>query len=228
MIDLSPIWISLKTGIVSILIVFLLGVLAAGWIFNMKNKTLKILIDGLFTLPLVMPPTVLGFFLLYLFGVNGWIGSFFLNVFHIRIAFSWLATVIAAITVSFPLLYRSVKSAFELVDPDMLAAARTLGMKESVIFVKILIPNAIPGMISGGILAFARGLGEFGATSMLAGNIAGKTRTLPLAVYSEVVGGNMEMANFYVLIIVVLCFIAVIFMNYYAVKNEQRKKETKN
>lgn len=225
MIDLSPIWISLKTGIVTIIIVFILGILVARWVLNLKNHALKIFIDGLLTMPLVLPPTVLGFFLLYIFGVNGWIGSILLDAFHIRITFSWIATVIAAVTVAFPLMYRSTKSAFELVDQDMLNAARTLGMSETSIFIKIMIPNALPGIISGSILAFARGLGEFGATSMLAGNIAGKTRTLPLAVYSEVAGGNMSQAGIYVAVIVVICFIGVIFMNYYALKEEKRKKE---
>ncbi|MGN1277477.1 MAG: molybdate ABC transporter permease subunit [Floccifex sp.] len=225
MIDLSPIIISLKTGIVTIVIVFIIGIFAARWVFNMKNHTLKIMIDGLFTMPLVLPPTVLGFFLLYLFGINGLIGSFFYDVWGIRISFSWFATVIASVTVSFPLMYRSTKSAFELVDQDMINAARTLGMSEMSIFFKIMIPNALPGIISGSILAFARGLGEFGATSMLAGNIAGKTRTLPLAVYSEVAGGNMNIAGCYVFVIVVICFIGVIFMNYYALKEDKRKKE---
>lgn len=226
MYDLSPIWISIKTGILTIIIVFILGILAARWIFTMKNNTLKIILDGIFTMPLVLPPTVLGFFLLYVFGVNGLVGSFFMKLFHIRIAFSWIATVIAAITVAFPLMYRSAKSAFELVDKDMIHAARTLGMKESTIFIKVIIPNALPGIISGSILAFARGLGEYGATSMLAGNISGKTRTLPLAVYSEVAGGDMQTAGFYVFIIVAICFIAVVIMNYYALKEERRKNET--
>ncbi|MGN1182755.1 MAG: molybdate ABC transporter permease subunit [Faecalibacillus sp.] len=225
MIDLSPIWISLKTGIFTIMIVFILGIIAARWVLNLKNNTLKIMIDGLLTLPLVLPPTVLGFFLLYIFGVHGLVGSFLLEVFHIRITFSWIATVIAAVTVAFPLMYRSTKGAFELIDQDIIDAARTLGMSEMTIFIKIMIPSALPGIISGSILAFARGLGEFGATSMLAGNISGKTRTLPLAVYSEVAGGNMSQAGFYVMIIVVICFVAVVIMNYYSLKEEKKKKE---
>lgn len=226
MIDTSPIWISIKTGIVSILIVFVLGILAARMVFNMKNQVLKIIIDGIFTMPLVLPPTVLGFFLLYIFGVNGCVGSFFMDVFNVRIAFSWVATVIASITVAFPLMYKSTKSAFELVDKDMIHAAQTLGMKKSAIFIKILIPNALPGIMSGTILAFVRGFGEYGATSMLAGNILGKTRTMPLAIYSEVAGGDMQSAGFYVWIIVAICFIAVVLMNVYTYKKEKCKNET--
>ena len=114
---------------------------------------------------------------------------------------------------SFPLMYRSARGAFEQVDPNLTAAARTLGMGEWAIFWKVLFANAIPGVVSGGVLAFARGLGEFGATAMIAGNIAGKTRTLPMAVYSEVAAGNMDTAYSYVLVIVVIAFISVVLMN---------------
>ena len=171
--------------------------------------------DGIFTLPMVLPPTVAGFFLLMIFGVNQPIGKFFMNVFGVRIAFSFSATVIAAVVISFPLMYRNSRGAFEQVDTDLVYAARTLGMSEWNIFLKVLIPNALPGIISGGVLAFARGLGEFGATAMLAGNIIGKTRTLPVAVYSEVMSGNMESAAFYVWVIIGICFTAVILLNLY-------------
>ena len=187
MIDYSPIWISFKCAAFSIFITFFLGLFAARWMMTLKNKVIQLIFDGIFTLPLVLPPTVMGFF----------------------------ATVIAAVVISFPIMYRSARGALEQVDEDLVAAARTLGMSETSIFFKILVPNALPGIISGGVLSFARGLGEFGATAMLAGNIVGKTRTLPLAVYGEVVSSDMHSASFYVVVIIAICFTAVILLNIY-------------
>lgn len=216
--DWSPILISMKTASLSIFITFFLGIFAAWTVFRLKNETLKIICDGILTLPLVLPPTVAGFFLLYVFGVKRPIGQFFLDFFGVKIAFSWGATVLAAAVMSFPLMYRSARGAFEQVNPDLAAAARTLGMSEWEIFRKVIFANATPGILSGGVLAFARGLGEFGATSMIAGNIAGKTRTLPMAVYSEVAAGNMEAANAYVAVIVAIAFVSILLMNLGALK----------
>ena len=215
MIDFSPIWISLKTAVVTILIVFFLGILAAWWVVRRKNEVSKIFVDGILSLPLVLPPTVTGFFLLYVFGNNRAVGQFFSQQLGVQIAFSWVATVLAATVISFPLMYRSARGAFEQVDVELLQAGRTLGMSEWSIFRKILLPNALPGIISGGVLAFARGLGEFGATAMIAGNIAGKTRTLPLAVYSSVVSGEMGEAAYYVVVVVALCLVMVVGLNWY-------------
>lgn len=212
--DLSPILISAKTASASIVLTFFLGVGAAFLVFKMRHEKGKMILDGILTLPLVLPPTVAGFFLLYLFGVKRPLGRFFLEWFGVKIAFSWQATVLAAVVISFPLMYRSARGAFEQVDPDLLNAGRSLGMPEGKIFIKVLLPNSLPGLVSGGILAFARGLGEFGATAMIAGNIAGRTRTLPLAVYSDVAAGNMERAWMYVLILVVISFAVVTGMNY--------------
>lgn len=216
--DWSPIWISMRTASVSIVITFFLGLLAAWLVFRLRSETLRTILDGILTLPMVLPPTVAGFFLLYVFGVKRPVGQFFLEYFSVKIAFSWVATVLAAVTMSFPLMYRSARGAFEQVDMNLVYAARTLGMGEWEIFSKVLIANAVPGIVSGGVLAFARGLGEFGATAMIAGNIAGKTRTLPMAVYSEVAAGNMERAYGYVAIIVVIAFISVVLMNLAALK----------
>jgi len=215
MMDLSPILISLKTASLSIFITFFLGLFAAKKILNMKSEKWKMIWDGIFTLPLVLPPTVAGFFLLYIFGVKRPFGNLLMEVFGVKIAFSFFATVLAAVVISFPLMYRSARGAFEQVDQNLIYAGRTLGMKESVIFFKVLMPNAMPGIVSGGILAFARGLGEFGATAMIAGNIAGRTRTLPLAVYSAVAAGDMDTAYKYVLILVAVSLIVVSFLNYY-------------
>lgn len=221
--DWSPVLISMKTASLSIFITFFLGIFAAGVVIRLKNETSKIICDGILTLPLVLPPTVAGFFLLYLFGVKRPIGQFFIDFFGVKIAFSWAATVLAAVVMSFPLMYRSARGAFEQVDPDLTAAARTLGMSEWEIFWKVLFANATPGILSGGVLAFARGLGEFGATSMIAGNIAGKTRTLPMAVYSEVAAGNMGAADRYVAVIVVIAFISILLMNLGALRAGGRK-----
>ena len=197
--DLSPIIISLKTAALSIIITFFLGVAAAQLVFRLKSKTMKTILDGLFTLPLVLPPTVAGFFLLYIFGMR---------------------TVLAAVVISFPLMYRSARGAFEQVNPDVLSAGRTLGMSEWNIFWKVQMPIAWPGVISGAVLAFARGLGEFGATAMIAGNIRGKTRTLPLAVYSAVASGKMDDAGQYVVILVGISFIVVVCMNYFSMERK--------
>ncbi len=213
--DVTPILISIKTASLAILITFFLGLIAAKLVTGIRNEVLRSIIDGLLILPLVLPPTVAGFFLLYLFGVYRPIGKFLIDFLNIRVAFSWGATVLAAVVMSFPLMYRSAMGAFELVDSNLIYAARTLGMSEWKIFWQVIMPVSMPGVISGGILAFARGLGEFGATAMIAGNIAGKTRTVPLAIYSAVAAGDMETAGKYVLFITLLAVIIITSMNYF-------------
>lgn len=220
--EISPILISLKTSAVSIFFTFFLGIWAAESVVRIKSGKLKMLLDGILTLPLVLPPTVAGFFLLYLFGVKRPVGKLLLSVFHYKIVFTWQATVLAAVLISFPLMYRSARGAFEQVDENVLNAARTLGISERRIFWRIRMPLAMPGVLSGGVLAFARGLGEFGATAMIAGNIAGRTRTLPLAIYSEVAGGDMQGAGQYVLVIVALSLMIVAGMNAVAQKQSGR------
>ncbi len=227
--DFSPILISMKTASASILVTFFLGVLCARLIVRMRSARWKMILDGILTLPLVLPPTVAGFFLLYIFGVNHPIGEFFLDYFGVKIAFSWVATVLAAVVISFPMMYRSARGAFEQVDENMVYAARTLGMSERRIFWQVMMPLAMPGVATGGVLAFARGLGEFGATAMIAGNIIGKTRTLPLAIYSAVAAGDMEAAYDYVIIIMLISFLVVVAMNYFTAQegriNKRRKYE---
>ena len=222
--DWSPILISMRTASLSILITFFLGIFAAWAVIRMKHKGLKLVCDGIFTLPLVLPPTVAGFFLLYIFGVKRPVGRFLIEYFSVKIAFSWSATVLAAVVMSFPLMYRSARGAFEQVDENLPAAARTLGMSEWRIFWKVIFANALPGVVGGGVLAFARGLGEFGATAMIAGNIAGKTRTLPMAVYSEVAAGNMDTAYRYVAVIVVIAFLSVILMNWAGLHADRKRR----
>lgn len=211
--DFSPILISFKTASVSIIITFFLGIWAAKMVVNIKNSKLKAIVDAILTLPMVLPPTVAGFFLLFIFGVKRPLGLFLLEYLNIKIAFSWVATVVSAVVISFPLMYRSTRGAFEQVDTNILQAAKTLGMSEWSIFWKVLMPLALPGVASGGVLAFARGLGEFGATAMIAGNIAGKTRTLPLSIYSAVSAGRMEDAYIYVIILMTISLLIVSLMN---------------
>ncbi|GHT85221.1 molybdenum ABC transporter permease subunit [Spirochaetia bacterium] len=223
--DPAPILISMRTAAAAIVVTFFLGLLAAKLVAGVRRKEWKMILDGILTLPLVLPPTVAGFFLLYIFGVRGPVGKFFLDFFSIKIAFSWSATVLAAVAISFPLMYRSARGALEQVDPNLIYAGRTLGLSEGQIFRKVSLPTALPGVASGAVLAFARGLGEFGATAMIAGNIAGKTRTLPLAIYSAVSSGDMDIAYSYVLIIVIFSFAVVALMNYFTAQDEQLREK---
>lgn len=222
-IDWSPLWISLHTAAVTIVVIFFIGVIIAWWVERLQSQSLKIFADAVITLPMVLPPTVAGFFLLYFFGNNRFLGQLIYQLTGIKIAFSWLATVLAAAVISLPLMYRSARGALSQVDKGMLEAARSLGMTEWRIFWRIHLPNALPGIIAGGLLAFARGLGEFGATAMIAGNIAGRTRTLPLAVYSAVAAGDWDAAGWYVAVIVGICLLVVIGLNVYLYKTKQQQ-----
>lgn len=224
-IDWSPLWISLHTAAVTIVVIFFIGVIIAWWVERLQSQSMKIFADAVITLPMVLPPTVAGFFLLYFFGNNRFLGQLIYQLTGIKIAFSWLATVLAAAVISLPLMYRSARGALSQVDKGMLEAARSLGMTEWRIFWRIHLPNALPGIIAGGLLAFARGLGEFGATAMIAGNIAGRTRTLPLAVYSAVAAGDWDAAGWYVAVIVGICLLVVIGLNVYLYKTKQQQGE---
>ena len=212
--DFTPVLISLKTASVSIVFTFFLGIFAAWGVVGVKSKVLRSILDGILILPLVLPPTVAGFFLLYVFGIRRPVGKFLLDFFSIKIAFSWGATVLAAVLIAFPLMYRSARGAFEQVNENIIHAAETIGMSRWKIFWRIRMAIALPGVVSGGILAFTRGLGEFGATAMIAGNIAGVTRTLPIAVYSAVAAGDDETASSYVVVLLIISFVAIVCMNY--------------
>ncbi len=220
----TAILISLKTAAATMAVTALLGLFAAKWIAGLKHRALRNFLDTLLTLPLVLPPTVIGFLLLLTFGANRPVGKFFLEHFDFRIAFSWTATVIAATVVSFPLMYRATRGALEQVPPELAQAAATLGLSDRKIFWRIVLPNALPGVAAGCILAFARGMGEFGATAMLAGNIAGVTRTLPLAVYSATAAGDLDAAFHTVLAIVALSFIIVLVMNRLLTLDQERRR----
>ena len=217
--DLNPLWISLKTALVATAITFILGIIVARWMARCEFKG-KSLLDGIFILPLVLPPTVVGFILLWFLGRNGWLGSFFFEIGR-PVVFSWSATVIAAAVVSFPLMYQTARGAFEQIDSNIEDAARTLGASEGTVFWRITIPMAWPGIAAGTILAFARSLGEFGATLMLAGNIPGRTQTIPVAIYFLVEGGKRQQAVIWVLVILLISFVSIVALNYW--KKYQRR-----
>ena len=198
---LSPLWISLKTVLLTTAITFVLGIAAARWMSRFSGK-LKPVIDGAFILPLVLPPTVVGFGLLLLLGSHGLIGHP-LSLLGATIVFSWPATVISAAVMSFPLMYMTTRGAFEQVDTNIEDAARTLGASEWRVLYSVTLPLAWPGVVAGTILCFARSLGEFGATLMLAGNIPGKTTTIPVAIYFAIQDGDMKQAVY--LMVIVLC-----------------------
>ena len=211
--DFSPLWISLKTAFLATIITSIIGIFISYKMANYKGRG-RGFIDGIFTLPLILPPTVIGFFLLLICGKNGFVGKIFMS-FNKNIIFSWSATVIAATVVAFPMMYRTCRSAFEQIDKNMVSAARTLGLSETKIFFKVAIPLAWPGIIGGLVLSFARALGEFGATLMIAGNIPGKTQTMPVAIFFAVESGDMNKAMLWVLIIVAISFIMIFLLNYW-------------
>lgn len=211
-LDYSPLFISLKTGIVATIFSFFLGIYAARQVVKMSS-TKKAFFDGLFTLPLVLPPTVAGFVLLLIFSKRRFLGAFLYDQFGIKVVQTWAGCVIAAIVIAFPLMYRNARSAFEQVDENLIYAARTLGMSEIDIFWKVLIPTAGPGVCSGTILCFARALGEYGATSMLAGNIPGKTATISQKIAMVIQDDDYLTAGIWVMIVVVIAFVIIFIMN---------------
>lgn len=212
--DYSPLFISLRTTLISTFFTFFLGILAA-WFVIRLYPPVKGIVDCLFTMPMILPPTVVGYFLLKLFGINSVLGMAFLQLFQARIVFTWQAAAIAAAVVAFPLMYRTVRGAFEQLDPTLAQSAQTLGLSNAYIFWRIILPNSRYGILAGTVLAFARGLGEFGATMMFAGNLPGKTTTIATAVYSAMAAGNDALANKWVLINLSLSFTAMFLMNFF-------------
>ena len=210
-VNLSPLWVTLKTSLTAIAIVFVLGLLAAWWSLRCPPRVRDVA-DAIFTIPMVLPPTVCGFLLLLLLGKNTPVGSWFIGV-GFPLVFSWVSTVIAAVVVSFPLMYRSARGAFESLDPNMLDAARTLGWNDARIFFRLMLPLSWNSIAAGTVLAFARALGEFGATLFLAGNYLGITRTIPIAIYFEWMNGNTGVALFWTAVILVFSFAVILFIN---------------
>jgi molybdate transport system permease protein len=210
---MSPLWISARTSLASTAVTFILGVAAAYAMSRYRGRWRGVL-DGILILPLVLPPTVAGFFLLLLFGRHSPIG--------LRIAFSWWATVVAATVVAFPLMYRTALGAFEQVNPNLLGAARTLGAGRWRTFYRVLLPLGWPGVMAGTVLAFARALGEFGATLMLAGNIPGRTQTLPVAIFFAAEGGDLSGALAWVGWMAAMSVGSIAVLNYWGRKTRSK------
>ncbi|MBW9106269.1 molybdate ABC transporter permease subunit [Paraburkholderia phenoliruptrix] len=203
-----PLMLSLKVAGWATALNLVFGV-AAGFGLSRWRSGARDVVDSLLTLPLVMPPTVLGYYLLVLLGRRGVIGAW-LDRFDIQLVFTWQGAVIASTVVAFPLVLKSARAAFEAVDPQLERAARTLGVSETAVFFRVSLPLAARGILAGGLLAFARALGEFGATLMIAGNLPGRTQTLSVAVYAAVQAGDDSTANFLVIVTSVTCVVILL------------------
>lgn len=211
-LDWSPLFISIKTGIVATIFSFFLGIYAARKVVK-TTPGKKAIIDGILTLPMVLPPTVAGFFLLLIFSRRRPFGIFLFENFGIKVVQTWLGCIIAATVISFPLMYRNARAAMEQIDVNLIYAGRTLGMSDTEIFWKVVVPTAGPGIASGTILTFARALGEYGATSMLAGNIPGKTGTISQKIAMVIQDGDYMTAGVWVAIVMVIAFLVIFLMN---------------
>lgn len=211
-LDYSPLYVSLKTGIVATIFSFFLGLFAARRVIKAGPKV-KAIADGILTLPMVLPPTAAGFFLLLLFSRRRPFGILLYEQFGIKVVQTWAGCIIAATVIAFPLMYRNARAALEQIDVNLIHAARTLGMPEYKIFWKVAVPSAGPGLVAGTILTFARALGEYGATSMLAGNIPGKTGTISQRIAMVIQDGNYLTAGIWVVIIMLVAFVLIVLMN---------------
>ncbi len=213
-LDYRPLWVSLKTSFVAMVFIFVFGLLVAWRAMHVKSRW-KGVFDSIFTIPMVLPPTVCGFILLVVLGQSSATGRWLID--HgISLVFTWPAAVIAAVVVGFPLMYRTALGAFESLDENMLDAARTLGWSERRIFTRLMLPLAWPSIASGLVLAFARAMGEFGATLFVAGNFAGSTQTMPIAIYFAWMGNNTAVAVFWVVVVIVISFIIILIINIYS------------
>lgn len=211
-LDWSPLFISLKTGMAATVLSFFLGIYAARKAVK-ASPGKKALLDGILTLPMILPPTASGFFLLLLFSRRRPLGEFLFDQFGIKVVQTWLGCIIAATVIAFPLMYRNARAAMEQIDLNLVYAARTLGMSDLKIFWTIVLPTAGPGIASGTILTFARALGEYGATSMLAGNIPGKTGTISQKIAMVIQDGDYVTAGIWVAVILVIAFGIIVLMN---------------
>ena len=211
-LDWCPLYISLKTGVAATIFSFFIGIFLARKVLK-AGPRVKAIVDGILTLPMVLPPTVAGFFLLLIFSKRRPFGAFLFEKFDIKVVQSWAGCVIAAIVIALPLMYKNARAAFEQVDANLIYAARTLGMSETKIFWKVVVPAAGPGVASGTILTFARALGEYGATSMLAGNIPKKTATMSQRIAMVIQDGDYMTAGVWVAVMVIIAFVIVVAMN---------------
>jgi molybdate transport system permease protein len=212
MVEWQPVILSIKVALCSLVFVTVFGVTAAH-LMRHREFPGKAAAEALFTLPLVLPPVVTGFLLLIIIGKQGPVGRLLNEVFNTQIIFTPYAAILAGTVVAFPLMYQSTKAAFLAVDTNLEDAARTLGAGEWRVFWTVTLPLAWPGLIAGMVLSFARALGEFGATIMVAGNIPGKTQTIPLAIYFAAESNDLSQAGLYVVIISLLTFMLIFWLN---------------
>ena len=212
-LDWSPFFITLKIGLLSTIICFFLGV-GLAYVSLYMNKRIMALFDSILTLPMVLPPTVVGFFLLLIFSRRRPVGIFLYSNFHIKIVQSFIGCVLAAFIIAFPLMYKNAKSAFLQLDKNLIYAGRTLGLSEFQIFFKVVCPITSPSLFSGAILSFARAIGEYGATSMLAGNISGKTATISQQIAYLVQNQSYLEAGIWVGIVLFIAFLIMLLMEY--------------
>ena len=223
-LDWSPLWVSLRTTGIAIVFIVILGLLAAYFCLNLSSRA-KSIFDAIFTIPMVLPPTVCGFILLFICGSNTAFGRFWIET-GFPLIFSPAACVIAAVVVAFPLMYRNALGAFESLDRNMLDAARTLGWSNAKIFVRLMLPLSWSSIAAGMVLAFARALGEFGATLFMAGNYAGVTRTIPIAIYFEWMNGNSDVAWFWTGVIIVFSLVVIVFINLWSGHTTKYRKRS--
>ncbi len=223
-LDYSPLLISLKTGAAATVICFFLGIRAAGWIMGRK-RGVRAFVDALLTLPMVIPPTASGFFLLLLFSKRRTFGAFLFDSFGIKVIQTWAGCVIAAAVIAFPLMYRNARAAFEQVDMDLIYAGRTLGLSDRRIFWQVVFPAARPGIISGTVLTFARAMGEYGATSMLAGNIPGRTGTISQRIAMVIQNGDYLTAGFWTLVVMGSAMVILLILNLFSGKDKGTLKQ---
>ena len=222
-LDWSPLIISLKTGVVATIISFFFGLFAARKVIRLSYRA-KAVVDGILTLPMVLPPTVAGFILLLVFSRRRPIGIFLDQQLDIQVVQTWLGCILAATVIAFPLMYRNARAAFEQIDSNLVYAGRTLGMSELRIFWRVVVPTAGPGIASGTILTFARAMGEYGATSMLAGNIPGKTGTVSQRIAMVIQDGDYLTAGFWVVIVLLIAFLIIFLVNLFTGRNMKNIK----
>lgn len=207
--SLIPLFLTLKVAGCATLAALLVGIAFAFLLARVRFPGRE-WADAMLTLPLVMPPTVLGYYLIVVFGRKGFVGQWLYETFGVTLMFTWQGAVLASTVVSLPLVFKAARTAFEGVDPNLERAARTLGLSETGVFLKVSLPLAWRGIMAGTMLAFARAMGEFGATLMVAGNLPGKTQTLSLAVYEAVQAGNDRLAMILVLVTSVVCTVILV------------------
>ena len=223
--DLFPLYNSLRIALLSAVIVFFLGILCAYYIARLP-RLVKGVLDVILTLPMVLPPTVVGYFILVVLSPNSTLGSMVMNLLDKRIIMTWYAAIIASSVVAFPLMYRTARGAFESFDMTLKYSAQTLGLSNTYIFWKIIMPYCKQGIIAGTVLAFARALGEYGATSMVAGYIPGRTATISTTVYQLWRTDDDAGAFRWVMINLAISTVVLLTVNFLEKKQGYRKNRT--